>query len=70
MIFRKTLLVIISSATYCKIIPFIGAMFFQNVIFMQHEFFILEYTFICLSSNFYFFLMEHILYNEKWDDKM
>lgn len=45
-------------------------MFFQNVIFMQHEFFILEYTFICLSSNFYFFLMEHILYNEKWDDKM
>ena len=29
--------------------------FFQNLIFMQHEFFTLEYTFICLSSNGFFF---------------
>lgn len=54
MVFRKTLIGIISSPTYSKILSFIGVMFFQNVIFMQHKFFILEYIFTCFSSNFFF----------------
>lgn len=64
-----TLLEIISPATYCKIVFFRGAvLFFANRIFKQHEFFIVEYTFIW-SSSFFFFNMERILYHEKCDHK-
>lgn len=68
MIFRKTLTEIISLATYWKIVSFIGAMlFFQNIVFMQYEFFILENIFVWFSS--FFMFMEHILHHQKWDQK-
>lgn len=42
--------------------------FFQNIVFMQYEFFILENIFIWFSS--FFMFMEHILYHEKLHEKM
>lgn len=42
-------------------------LFFQNIVFMQYEFFILENIFVWFSS--FFMFMEHILHHQKWDQK-